>query len=68
MTRGLLPVAALLAVFAAGYRALRSWQGATPLEAAQALFVLLATGFVVLTVTGIWFRGSGMRLVWPWNA
>jgi len=68
VTRGLLPVAALLAVCAAGYRALRSWQGATPLEAAQALFVLLATGFVVLTVTGIWFRGSGMRLVWPWNA
>ena len=32
------------------------------------LFAFLATGFAVLTVTGIWFRGAGMRLVWPWNA
>ena len=23
--------------------------------------------FVVLTVTGIWFRGSGMALCWPWD-
>jgi len=27
------------------------------------LFFLLLTG---LTVTGIWFRGPGMKLVWPW--
>jgi uncharacterized integral membrane protein len=46
----------------------RSRFGATRLEAAQALFVLLAVGFAVLTVTGIWFRGPGMKLVWPWNA
>ena len=47
---------------------LRSRLGATRLEAAQALFVFLAAGFAVLTATGIWFRGAGMRLVWPWNA
>ena len=33
-----------------------------------ALFVFLAVAFAVLTATGIWFRGTGMRLVWPWNA
>ena len=37
-------------------------------ETVQAVFVLLAVGFAVLTVTGIWFRGEGMRLVWPWQA
>jgi len=68
VTRGLLPVATLLAVCALGYRRLRSRWGATPLEAVQALFVFLATGFALLTLTGIWFRGAGMRLVWPWNA
>jgi quinol-cytochrome oxidoreductase complex cytochrome b subunit len=67
-TRGLLPVAMLLAVCAAGFRLLRSRFGATRLEAAQAVFVFLASGFAVLTVTGIFFRGPGMRLMWPWNA
>jgi hypothetical protein len=68
VTRGLLPVAALLATCVAGFRFLRTRFGATRLEATQALFVFVATGFVVLTVTGIWFRGAGMKLVWPWNA
>ena len=40
--------------------------GASRLEATQALFVLLVTAFALLTVTGIWFRGAGMRLAWPW--
>jgi hypothetical protein len=68
VTRGLLPVAALLAVCGVAFRLLRSRFGATRLEAAQALFVFLAAGFAVLTATGIWFRGPGMRLVWPWHA
>ncbi len=35
-------------------------------EFVQMLFVFFLTGFVILTITGIWFRGSGMRLAWPW--
>ncbi len=68
VTRGVLPVAALLAVCVLGFRLLRSRLGATRLEAAQALFAFLAAVFVVLTLTGIWFRGPEMRLVWPWRA
>lgn len=68
LTRGLLPTAALLVACAAGFRLVRSRFGATRLEATQALFVFLAVAFAVLTATGIWFRGAGMRLVWPWNA
>jgi quinol-cytochrome oxidoreductase complex cytochrome b subunit len=68
VTRGVLPVAALLVVCVAGFHVLRSRLGATRLEATQALFAFLATAFAVLTLTGIWFRGPGMRLVWPWNA
>jgi len=66
--RGFLPAAALVVVCAMGFRMLRSRLGATRLEAAQAVFIFVAAGFAVLTVTGIWFRGAGMRLVWPWGA
>jgi quinol-cytochrome oxidoreductase complex cytochrome b subunit len=68
MSRGLLPAAALVVICVMGFRLLRSRLGATRLEAAQAVFTFLAAGFAVLTVTGIWFRGAGMRLVWPWRA
>jgi quinol-cytochrome oxidoreductase complex cytochrome b subunit len=68
LTRGVLPTAALLAACLAGIRFVRSRFGATRLESVQALFVFLAVAFAVLTATGIWFRGAGMRLVWPWNA
>jgi hypothetical protein len=36
-------------------------------EAIQSLFVFLLVAFAALTVTGVWFRGAGMALVWPWN-
>ena len=65
--RGVLPTVALLAVCFAFCRVLRSRFEATRLESAQALFVFLAAAFVTLTVTGIWFRGAGMALAWPWN-
>ena len=36
-------------------------------EAIQSLFVFLLVAFAVLTLIGVWFRGAGMALVWPWN-
>jgi len=68
LTRGLLPASGLVLVCVVGFRLLRSRLGATRLEAAQAVFVFLAASFAVLTIAGIWFRGAGMKLVWPWNA
>jgi len=38
---------------------------ATKNETVQALFVLILFVFLVLTITGIWFRGPGMKLTWP---
>ena len=32
------------------------------------LFTFLLVAFVILTITGIFFRGEGMQLVWPWLA
>ncbi len=65
--RGLLPLVLIgAAVF--GFRALLVTKcGATTSEVVQALFVLFLAVLVVLTVTGVWFRGPGMALVWPWE-
>jgi hypothetical protein len=65
--RGLLP---LLLVGAAvfGFRALLMKKfGATTPEVVQAIFMLFLAVIVILTVTGVWFRGPGMALVWPWG-
>jgi len=36
-------------------------------EMIQSIVVLMVVSYAVLTVTGIFFRGGGMNLVWPWN-
>jgi hypothetical protein len=64
VSSGLLPFSLLLLVCAGFYMLLRRVPGANKNEAVQALFTLLATAFVVLTVIGIWFRGTGMQLMW----
>jgi hypothetical protein len=48
-----------------GYIGLRRWYALTRAGALQAVFVLLATAFITLTVIGMAFRGPGMRLTWP---
>jgi len=36
-------------------------------ERVLVLFVFLFTALIVLTVIGVFFRGPGMELFWPWN-
>ena len=68
VSQGLLP-AGLLLVFAGGFYAFtRRRLGANNNEAVQGIFVLASVAFVILTIVGFWFRGSGMALVWPWGA
>lgn len=47
------------------YIGLRRWFALTHNGAFQAVFVLLVSAFVTLTIIGIGFRGPGMRLIWP---
>ena len=63
---GLLPVALLVAMVSGFYLLLKRRVGATNNEAIQAVFVIAVTAFAVLTATGVWFRGKGMALTWPW--
>jgi len=66
IANGLVPLAVLVAVPATFYVLVKRKYGACNTEAVQALFVLLLVAFLVLTFTGIWFRGEGMKLIWPW--
>jgi len=62
---GLVPVVAAGGVIAVVALVARR-RGASRLEAVQAVFTLVLASFAVLTVTGVFFRGQGMALAWPW--
>jgi len=64
VSHGLLPFASVLAICAGFYYLVKKAFSATNNEAVQALFTLLMTAFVTLTLIGIWFRGAGMKLEW----
>jgi quinol-cytochrome oxidoreductase complex cytochrome b subunit len=64
ISNGLLPAAFVLAGISGFYRWIKKKYCTTNNEAIQAVFVLLLTAFAILTVTGIWFRGAGMKLGW----
>jgi quinol-cytochrome oxidoreductase complex cytochrome b subunit len=66
LTGGVLPLAVVGGAAYAFVRAVRLRFALTKNETLQAAVVLCAVGFVVLTIVGIWFRGPGMALVWPW--
>ena len=61
---GLLPFALILAACGGFYYLMKKRFEASNNEAIQSLFTLLTTSFVVLTLIGIWFRGTGMQLMW----
>jgi len=65
--RGLVPMV-LLGAGVFGFRSLLIKRyGASKGEVIQAVFVLFLVALAVLTVTGVWFRGPGMALTWPWG-
>ena len=68
LTNGLLPAGLALAVIVAFYGVIKRRYDATNNEAIQSVFVVLLVTFIILTITGIWFRGAGMALTWPWGA
>jgi quinol-cytochrome oxidoreductase complex cytochrome b subunit len=66
ISNGLLPASIILAGIIGFYLLMKHRFSANNNEANQAVFVLLLTAFLILTATGIWFRGREMALVWPW--
>lgn len=66
VTGGAIPLALLAALAAALYAFLRTRRGYSLHETVQAFGVAAAVALLALTVIGIFFRGQGMALAWPW--
>ena len=62
---GLLPFVLIFSGCVGFYILIKHRYSATNNEAIQALFVLILVAFLILMITGIWFRGPGMKLTWP---
>ena len=66
ISTGLVPLGIVLSGCWGFYRLMKSRYSPDTHETIQMVFVFFLTAFVVLTITGIAFRGSGMGLSWPW--
>ena len=65
VSNGILPAAFVLAGIVVFYWLVKKKYAATNNESIQAVFVLFVVAFIILTITGIWFRGKEMALMWP---
>jgi quinol-cytochrome oxidoreductase complex cytochrome b subunit len=67
VNNGILPSAFVLTSIITFYWLVKKRYAATNNESIQSVFVLLVVAFIILTITGIWLRGKGMILIWPWE-
>ena len=68
LSEGLVPATLALGVTWAVVRFAARQHGGNRQEVLQAAFAFLATALVILTIVGVWFRGEGMALAWPWTS
>ena len=66
VSNGLIPLAIAVTVLALLDMWIEKSLGATLEERVLFLFTFLAISLVVLTIVGVFFRGPGMELFWPW--
>jgi hypothetical protein len=67
VSNGIIPLLLLMLAMYAFYRFNLKKQQLTKTELVQAIFVFIVACFIVLTLTGIFFRGKDMELSLPWN-
>ena len=65
ISNGLVPFALMLTATVLYFKVSKTKFSSNNSEALQSVFVLLVVTFIILTITGIWFRGKGMALIWP---
>ncbi|MBL7162847.1 MAG: cytochrome b N-terminal domain-containing protein [Anaerolineales bacterium] len=66
ISNGWVPLAAILLLLMGYYELLKAF-GSKTCEARQAIFTLLLASFITLTFVGIFLRGEGMALIFPWS-
>ncbi len=67
LAEGLVPAVVALGLAWILIRLAGRQYGGNRQETLEAAFAFAATALVVLTAIGVWFRGEGMALVWPWT-
>ena len=67
VTTGLVPFLIMTSTMWFFLKYLKRRRSLTRPELIQSVIVMMVVSYAVLTVTGIFFRGEGMNLVWPWN-
>jgi quinol-cytochrome oxidoreductase complex cytochrome b subunit len=67
ISNGIIPLFILLLLMAGYYRIHLKQQRLTKSELVQVIFVFIMVAFIVLTITGIFFRGKDMELCFPWK-
>ena len=67
ISNGLIPFILTLLTLAGYLWLLKQKTKASGMELLISLFTVLVVSYTVMTFTGIWFRGPGMSLVWPWK-
>ena len=67
VSNGLIPLALVILAFFVFYLVAVKRFKPDINEKIQAVFVFFLTVFVVFTLTGIWFRGTEMKLIWPFG-
>jgi hypothetical protein len=67
ITKGLIPFAILIGTLYYFLRFMRRKYALNRSEYLQSVMIILIISYGVLTLTGIFFRGEGMNLMWPWQ-
>jgi hypothetical protein len=62
ISNGLIPFIIVAAALYGFYKIMRKRYEASKAETLQSLIIFLTVSFLILTATGIWFRGEGMAL------
>lgn len=67
ISNGIVPLVILLLFMFCFYMYYLKRLSLSKSEMVQAVFVFIMVAFIVLTLTGIFFRGKDMELTFPWN-
>jgi hypothetical protein len=67
ISNGIIPLIIVLLILWAFYKIILKQFSLSFLEVFQTMFVFIATSFIILTLIGIFFRGTNMALTFPWN-
>ena len=67
ISNGIIPLGILFLLVTLYYSFYLKGFGLSKEEKVQALFVFIVSAFIVLSLTGIFFRGKDMALMWPWK-